>query len=100
MCHCLFRELQGASSRLPVGRLEYVGPEGLEGVFARLVNNHCLRANDEFAVAARSEAPDLEVEISYLSEQVLPTPDGVLERYGFVVPGWGSEMTICERPLP
>jgi len=73
-----------------VGHLEHVGPEGLEGVFARLVNDRCLRANDEFAVAARSEAPDLEAEISYLSElceQVLPTPDGVLERYGFVVPG-------------
>lgn len=54
-----------------------------------MVNNRCLRANDEFAVAARSDAPDLEVEISYLSElceQVLPTPDGVLERYGFAIP--------------
>ena len=102
MCHCRFRELQGACSRLPVGRLEYVGPEGLEGVFARLVNNHCLRANDEFAVAARSEAPDrdLEVEISYLSGQVLPALEGVLERYGFAIPSWGSAMTIYERLLP
>ena len=74
-----------------MGRLEYVGPEGLEGVFARLVNNHCLRANDEFAVAARSEAPD---------SQVLPALEGVLERYGFAIPSWGSAMTIYERLLP
>ena len=86
------------------------------------MSDHCLRANDEFAVAARSEAPDLEVEISYLSElceQVLPAildkfadcglikaslpadPAGVqiLERFRFVVPSWGSGMTIYERPL-
>jgi len=37
---------------------------------------------DEFAVAARSEAPDLEVEISYLSGQVFPALEGVLEQYG------------------
>ena len=66
------------------------------------MSDHCLRANDEFAVAARSEAPDSEIEIGYLSElceQVLPTPDGVLERYGFAIPSWGSGMTIHERPL-
>ena len=85
----------------PVGRLEHVGPESLEGVFARVVCDRCLRADDEFAVAARSEAPDrdLEVEISYLSGQVLPALEGVLERYGFAIPNWGSAMTICERPL-
>jgi len=63
------------------------------------VNDHCLWANDELAVAARSEAPDLEVEISYLSDQVLPALEGVLERYGFAIPGWGSGMTIYERDL-
>ena len=66
-----------------------------------MVSDRCLRADDEFAVAARSEAPpDLEVEISYLSGQVLPALEGVLERYGFAIPSWGSEMTIYERPLP
>jgi len=48
-----------------------------------------LWANDELAVAAHSEASDPEDKSSYLSElceHVLPTPDGVLERYGFAIP--------------
>ena len=47
-------------------RLEHVGPESLERVFARLMNDHCLRANDEFAVAARSKASDPEDKSSYV----------------------------------
>lgn len=105
-----------------MGRLEHVGPESLERDFARLVNDRHLRANDELAVAARSEASDPEDKSSYLSdpcEQILqalldrfadrvtieaslPADHALketLERYGFVVPSWGSGMTIYERDL-
>ena len=92
--------------------------------FRKLLENGWVwQAGEEFAVVSCIETPDTEVEISYLSdpcEQILPALldrfadqgpieaslpaaigiEEVLGRYGFVVPSWGSAMTIYERLLP
>gem|GEM_PF-5021584 len=81
--------LEGCLLRVSAAHLERVGPERLEKIVARLMSDRRLWANDELAVAAHSEASDPEDKSSYLSElceHVLPTPDGVLERYGFAIP--------------
>jgi len=80
------------------------------------------QADGELAIVARSETPDPEIEIGYLSNPcglvlpalldrfagqgpieaslpVDPALEQVLERFGFVVPSWGSGMTILEREL-
>ncbi len=88
-----------------------------------LENGWVWQAGDELAIVACSETPNPEIEIDYLSgpcEQILPALldrfadrgpieaslpadpgiEEVLERYEFVVPSWGSGMTIYEQPLP
>ena len=88
-----------------------------------LINNGWVWSVGEQLAVVSTEQLDSEVEISYLSkpcEQVLPAIldrfadrgpieaslpavpvlEETLRRLGFVIPGWGSEMTICERPLP
>lgn len=87
-----------------------------------LENGWVWQAGDELAIVACSETPDPEIEIGFLSNPcglvlpalldrfagqgpieaslpVDPALEETLRQLGFVVPSWGSGMTIYERDL-
>jgi|GEM_PF-3348394 len=95
-----------------------------EKTLTDLIRNRCVwRIQEQLAIVSVSDEPEPWVEIEYLSqpfdhilpallqrfvshgtlEAALPAKVGFeerLENYGFVIPTWGSRITILERSLP